>query len=696
MNLFFRRLLALPSTIAILAYTAAAAQSAQGSLFETRGDRDTASPAPISINPDQNWDGIDGAWSSFTLRVGTPEQFVRTFVSTASYQTWVVLPQGCEAAADYNACANARGWIFESNASSTFDQIGIYDFWIEGNLGYNGNAVYGYDTVGLGGQGEGGPTIKNSTVGTFAVEDFYLGLLGVNPKGTNFTDFNSQSPSLMTLLKEQDFIPSISFGHTAGANYRFTGVLASLTLGGYDTSKFVENDVTWTLAADNDRDIVVAIQSISIPSSVESSPIATELLPEPIYAYIDSTIPQIWLPIGACEQFESEFGLVYNEERNLYLVNDTLHESLLQRDANVTFSLGTSLSGGPTVQVTLPYAAFDLTAQPPYQGLTNSTRYFPLQRAQNDTQYTLGRTFLQEAYLSVNWETAKFNVSQVSWNTSAVESLVAMPPSSNVSSTSGFDARIAEADTSGSLPTGAVVGAAVGGVLGGLVVAAALVWWCLRRKKRAGQIQVADDEKPETSRRSLARISGLGGFGRQPAVFPKAELDGSPTNPQRGLLSAHGSLVSGQSSPVRGFMSPHHCILSPTTPSAEHGTYSSTHSGSLFSPISAAAPSEADGKELQIFEMPGDMPIVGEKDGKLLSEKEAIAHRERVYNGYEPPIEPRAPDSAIDNDESFEQHRRIFRPDEVVETNMPVEPRDLTVRRAFSFEIDASERGTFV
>ena len=33
-------------------------------------------PAPIAIAPDQNWDGIDGQWSSFTLRVGTPQQFV--------------------------------------------------------------------------------------------------------------------------------------------------------------------------------------------------------------------------------------------------------------------------------------------------------------------------------------------------------------------------------------------------------------------------------------------------------------------------------------------------------------------------------------------------------------------------------------------------------------------------------------------
>lgn len=693
MGLFLRRLLELPSALAILVYTAA--QFAEGSLLEDRSNSNNNTnrvPAPLSINPDQNWDGIDGAWSSFTLRVGTPEQNVRTFVSTASYQTWVVLPQGCEAAGSPDLCANSRGWIFDANSSSTFDRVGIYDLWIEKNLGYTGNAVYGYDTVGLGGQGEGGPTLLNTTVGTFAVESFYLGVFGVNPKPTNFTDFSTQSPSYMSLLKEENYIPSVSFGHTAGASYRGTGVLASLTLGGYDSSRFVENDVTWTLAVDNDRDIVVALQSISTPSMIESSPVATKLLPKPIYVYIDSTIPHIWLPVEACEQFETEFGLVYDKDTNLYLVNNTLHESLLDRDANVTFSLGESLSGGPTVQITLPYAAFDLTAKPPYQGLSNHSLYFPLQRAQNDTQYTLGRTFLQEAYLSVNWETAKFNVSQVSWDASAEENLVAMLPLRESSGDSSFRSHLADEASSGSMSTGAIAGAAVGGVLAAAALAGLLVWWCLRRKKREGQIQVLDDEKPETRRSSLTRLSGLGGFSRQPAVFPKAELDGSP-NVQKGLLSNHGSMISGQSSPVRGNLNGYYGMPSPTTPSAGNGTYSSTQSGGLFSPISAIAASEADSRELQIYEMPGDMPMIGEKDGKTLSEKEAIAHREKIYNGVEPP----APDSAIDNtEESFREHRRIFRPEEVVEMNVPVEPRDLTVRRAFSFELDDSERGTYL
>lgn len=82
--------------------------------FERGADGREESPAippPFSLSPSQYWDGIDGNWSSFTLRLGNPEQLVRAFVSFTIYQTLAVLPQGCESFTDKSACADARGWI---------------------------------------------------------------------------------------------------------------------------------------------------------------------------------------------------------------------------------------------------------------------------------------------------------------------------------------------------------------------------------------------------------------------------------------------------------------------------------------------------------------------------------------------------------------------------------------------------------
>jgi hypothetical protein len=64
----------------------------------------------------------------------------------------------------------------------------------------------------------------------------------------------------------------------------------------------------------------------------------------------------------------------------------------------LTFMLGNTVDGGQTVSIDLPYNAFDLQAD--YPIYPNATNYFPLRRASNDTQYTLGRVFLQEAYVN--------------------------------------------------------------------------------------------------------------------------------------------------------------------------------------------------------------------------------------------------------------------------------------------------------
>ncbi len=169
-------------------------------------------------------------------------------------------------------------------------------------------------------------------------------------------------------------------------------VLGSAILGGYDRSRFVPNGLSFSFAPDISRDLVVGLQSIK---SVDNNGRITSLLPSGILTFVDSTIPYIWLPLEACSAFEKEFGLTWDSNSELYLVNDSLHNALAARKLNFTFQLGNLATGGPNVNITLPYASFALTASPPL--VSNTTKYFPLKRAANNTQYTLGRAFLQEA-----------------------------------------------------------------------------------------------------------------------------------------------------------------------------------------------------------------------------------------------------------------------------------------------------------
>lgn len=70
-------------------------------------------------------------------------------------------------------------------------------------------------------------------------------------------------------------------------------MFGSLTLGGYDAARFVPNNVSFNLAPDISRDLVVGLQGIT---SVESNGSTQLLLPSAHLMFIDSTVPYIYLP----------------------------------------------------------------------------------------------------------------------------------------------------------------------------------------------------------------------------------------------------------------------------------------------------------------------------------------------------------------------------------------------------------------
>lgn len=147
------------------------------------------------------------------------------------------------------------------------------------------------------------------------------------------------------------------------------------------------------MAEDISRDLVVLMQSISYSDATGKS---TTVSSNPILTFIDATVPEIWLPEKVCSDFEAAFRLTYNSTMNRYLVNDIVHSELQKQDFSVSFLLSDVEGETTTVNITLPYASFDLELGPPFVDVKQ--RYFPLRRAENETQYTLGRTFLQESY----------------------------------------------------------------------------------------------------------------------------------------------------------------------------------------------------------------------------------------------------------------------------------------------------------
>ncbi|MCJ1250960.1 hypothetical protein MMC30_008190 [Trapelia coarctata] len=267
---------------------------------------------------------------------------------------------------------------------------------------------------------------------------------------------------------------------------------ASLTLGGYDASKLVPNDVSFSLAGIATHDIVVGIQSVTFSNS-KTTEMPLMAYGSGILAFIDSTLPNLWLPTPVCDAFAEAFGLTFVGLKLYYTINDTMHDANIQQNASVTFQLGNFVTGGNTVNITIPYSSFDLNSTALISG--NSTRYFPLRQANTPDQYTLGRVFLQEAFLSVDYERGVFNVSQADFS-GRPSHVVAIPPlnatetgsggSSTTSATPGSTTDVSIVSQSSGLGTGAIAGIAIGIVLLAILLASAVIFvvWRKRRERK--------------------------------------------------------------------------------------------------------------------------------------------------------------------------------------------------------------------
>lgn len=278
-----------------------------------------------------------------------------------------------------------------------------------------------------------------------------------------------------------------------------SGIYGSLTFGGYDQSRFVPNNITFPFDADDTHKPSLSLQWIvtqktdgqltSLSSGSESAP----------YVLLDFTESQIFLPKSACDRFAQEFNLTYDSTTDLYLVDSSTHTNLLQRNPHITFRLAQKKDDfASMVDVVLPYDAFDQQISfPTYE---NATNYFPIRRAYGDGQYTLGRTFFQEAYIKMDYERRNFSIHQALFPTSDQKQQIV--PITSVETTPDNDGK--------GLSKGAIAGIVVGSVL--LLVIASLLgfWFCRRRRRKSKSQPKSQIEYPEIDTKSAAAFEKEG------------------------------------------------------------------------------------------------------------------------------------------------------------------------------------------
>lgn len=315
----------------------------------------------------------------------------------------------------------------------------------------------------------------------------WTGLLGLGVQGATFVQGDDKS-LLDSLSSGNDtLIPSLSYGFTAGASYRLKQVPGSLTLGGYDAARIQPNDNTFAL--DSNQQPTVTLSSIEASGWNNSNVTLFGSTDQGLFT-IDSSTPFLWLPEAAALRFEQTFGLEYNDTLQLYFYpnHSAPNSSLLSAlsDCTFTFTLSDLSDSKQTLVLPLPGQAFtSLSLSYGYPGLslaatTDSIPYWPIRKAANSTQYTLGRMFLQETYLTVDYERNNFSLSQAVFSEYALTNRQVIDiPSINGTSQSPSSSP----HPSQGLNTGGVIGLVVGCICILFIVLGTLAILCVRKHR---------------------------------------------------------------------------------------------------------------------------------------------------------------------------------------------------------------------
>ncbi|PTB63940.1 acid protease [Trichoderma citrinoviride] len=457
-------------------------------------------PAPVAFDAGE-WLGIDGNWSTIKVLLGSNSDLVNVLMSTSLSEFWAVGPGGCLQKEPH--CTAARGGIYTPFASKHWSYMGIWQLGLD-YLGYGGNGQYGLDTVNAYSKitdiGFGMSNVLMSAINT---TDYYLGYFGLGITQGNFGREVAQSP-LTQAVHTFGWIPSYSYGFTAGASYRNTPV--SITLGGHDTARYVPHDIDFTLTPQDNmpraliRGIEASADKVNKPKKWTSETALLSGWDNAFTALIDSTTPYLWLPSAVCDEFADAFNLTYNATFDLYtLTNEQFNQYGSADSFTFTFSFssvdnhdnfGSPLNVPGLVNITVPMRAFVNLLQYPFMHQTikygdPAIPYFALRKSDNDSAVVIGRSFLQEAYMITKYDEAVFSIHQAKFPQRPIAEANLVP----IKQPNNSPYPSPPKQTGSKLSTGQMIGIAVGAIL--LCSFCLISLCCVCRRRRS--LEKGDD-----------------------------------------------------------------------------------------------------------------------------------------------------------------------------------------------------------
>ncbi|KAF3929948.1 hypothetical protein AA313_de0205275 [Arthrobotrys entomopaga] len=461
------------------------------------------------------WSGNDGQWGTFFIHVGTPSQIVRVLPAITWQETWVIDSAACSNSTP-EACGDPRGSTFNIASSSTWKDQGDFKTDLQKDIGNNAIGDYGLERLGINNV-DSAPTYPDQVVVSINDPKWYIGLFGLGNQPTNFTNFNNPQPSYLTSLYNAGKIPSLSWGYQAGAVYRGKTTSAQVVFGGYDDSRYIDNQVLFTQSNDFTYALLVAMSSLKVSGIYNKGQLGTAQLLDSGWSEkgnnqliaLDSTTPYIWLNNETCAIFESALNLTWNAEKELYLLTEDEHDQLVKLDPTFTFTLMDSAENTTALDITVPYSAFSLQARGPDilgTGNDSTVWYFPLKKLPEGGNPRLGRAFLQEVYLFAEYHFNTFRIFQADWSNRPQNIVTHLP------------VQIIVSKPKKSTPIGPIVGGVVGGVVVIVAIVGGFLWWRRRKQKQAAAGKAPVHQDPQDNTTGFAEIDG--------ATKPVNELGG--------------------------------------------------------------------------------------------------------------------------------------------------------------------------
>ena len=385
-------------------------------------------PEPLQIPRSNRVYGPDGPWQAVSVQIGSPAQRLDLYPG-GIYQSTIFTRQICQ---DISQFPCGSGGLFDPENSATLDDdsisfgsglAGIDSLWTDSAILFS----YSNSTSILEQLQIAGMTVANFSAIMFSnITMVYpngkyplqVGELALGPVYNQSFSEGLGNPSINASLIPGDLdlqkaIPSNSFGLHVGIGVKALELNLSLWLGGYDASRIIG-----PVSSQSTNNFQFAIDLLDIGIGVDHGGSPLLFLPQQgLLSQRNSSLPNAGLPVtlnpsapylslpnSTCAAIANNLPVTYDAGMALYFWDTADHRyaKIVTSPTYLSFVFRGS-SGNLTIKV--PFQLLNLTLEEPLVSV--STAYFPCQPPQgSEGHYSLGRAFLQAAFIGVNWARA--------------------------------------------------------------------------------------------------------------------------------------------------------------------------------------------------------------------------------------------------------------------------------------------------